>query len=78
MPALAQTKPWTVSLMIEVAAATQDAHRLPLDERLVRERVVGIDGHEPVLGLRHDLLGDDDDVAVGERGVVAGLRGRRR
>ena len=55
----------------EVAAAAQDAHRLLLDERLVGERVVGVDGHQAVLGLRHDLLGDDHDVAVGELGVVA-------
>ena len=35
------------------------------------EGVVGVDGHQAVLGLRHDLLGDDHDVAVGELGVVA-------
>ncbi len=71
MPALAQTKPWMVSLMMRSPATAQDPHRLLLDEGLVGERVVGVDGHQAVLGLRHDLLGDDDDVAVGEAGVVA-------
>ena len=48
----------------EVAAAAQHAHRLALDERLVAQRIVGIDGFEHALGLRHDLLGDHHDVAV--------------
>ena len=60
----------------QVAAAAQDAHRLALDQRLVAQRIVGVDGHQPVLGLGHDLLGDDHDVAVGQGGV--GRRPRPR
>ena len=75
MPALAHTKPWLVSLMIR----SPRRRRMRTDSRstsgLWRQRVVGIDGHEAVLGLRHDLLGDHDDVAVGERGVGAGSGG---
>ncbi len=50
----------------ELAPSAQHPHRLPLDQRLVRQGIVGIDRHQPVLGLRHDLLGDHDDVAVDE------------
>ena len=59
----------------EVAAAAEDPHRLPLDDRLVRPGVVGVDPLELPLGLGDDLLGHDDDVAVGQRGVVAAGRG---
>ena len=34
--------------------------------------VVGIDAHEPALGLRDDLLGDDEAVAVEQRRVLRG------
>ena len=39
--------------------------------------VVGIELHEPALGLRHDLLRDDEAVAV-ERGACPARRRRRR
>ena len=48
----------------EVAPAPQDPHRLALDERLVAQRIVGVDRHEQAFGLRHDLLRDHEDVAV--------------
>ena len=53
----------------QVAAAAQHPHRLALDDRLVAERVVGVDRFEHALGLRDDLLRHDDDVAVAQRGV---------
>ena len=56
----------------QVAPPAQDPHRLALDERLVAERIVGVDGDEAALGLGHDLLGDDHDVAVGEVGRRVG------
>ena len=38
--------------------------------------VVGVERHQAVLGLRHDLLGDDEAVAVGEgRALGAGRVG---
>ena len=66
MPALAHTNPWLVSVMTRSPRRRRIAHRLLLDQRLVGERVVGVDRHEPVLGLGHDLLGDDHHVAVGQ------------
>src|SRR5690606_6197229 len=45
-----------------------------LDERAPRVEVAGVERHEPVLGLRHDLLRHDHAVAVGERRVLL-LRG---
>ena len=47
----------------QLAPPAQHPHRLPLDQHLVGERVVGVDGLQPPLGLGHDLLGDDHDVA---------------
>ena len=53
----------------EVAAAPEDPHRFVLDDGLVGERVVGVDRHQPALGLRDDLLGHDEHVAVEQRAV---------
>ena len=50
-------------------APPQDPDRLLLDEWLVAHGVVGVDGDQAVLGLGHDLLGDDEDVAV-EKGAL--------
>ena len=61
----------------EVAAPAHDAHRLRLDERAARVEIVGVERHEAALGLRHDLLGDDEAVAVGERRALR-ARPRRR
>src|SRR6185436_3005972 len=58
----------------EVAPSAYDAHRLGLDEPGARLGIVGIEGHEAVLGLRHDLLRDDHAVAI-LQGRVLG-RGR--
>ena len=43
-----------------------------LDQRLVRERIGRVDIDETTLGLRHDLLGDDEAVAVLKVSVVGG------
>ena len=59
----------------EIATAPQDPHRLAGDDVAVAPRVVGIDRHQAALGLRHDLLGHDDDVAVAQRGRRVGRRG---
>ena len=77
MPAFAHTNPCAVSLMTRSPRRRRIAHRLRLDERPPRVAVVGIDRHEPALGLRHDLLGDDEAVAV-ERGACPARRRRRR
>ena len=61
----------------EIAPAPQHAHGLALDDRLVRERVVGIDGHDLTLDLRDDLLRHHQHVVV-ERGEWPGPRSRRR
>ena len=50
----------------EVAPAAQDPHRLGFDDGVVAARVVGVDRDQPALGLRHDLLRDDEDVAVAQ------------
>ena len=74
-PALAQTNPWRVSEIDQVAAPAEDAHRLGLDDAEPVGGVVGIDRHHAAFGLGHDLLGDHDHVAVGEfdaRGDEAG------
>ena len=52
----------------QVAAAAHDADRLLLDDGLVPARVVRVDAGHRALGLRHDLLGDDHDVAVPQVG----------
>ena len=52
----------------EIAAAPHDPHRFLLDELLVRQRVVGVDGDDTAFGLRHDLLRDDEHVAVSHGG----------
>ena len=56
----------------EFAAAAQDANRFRLDQRLVRQRIGRVDIDEATLGLRHDLLGDDEAVAVLKVSVVGG------
>ncbi len=56
----------------EVTAPAQDPYRLGLDERASCGAVVGVDLDQPVLRLRHDLLGDDEAVAVEEGGVLCG------
>ncbi len=56
----------------EFAAAAQDANRFRLDQRLVRQRIGRVNIDETTLGLRHDLLGDDETVAVLKVGVVGG------
>ena len=53
-------------------AAAKDADRLLQDVALVVVDDVGVDGDEPILSLRHDLLGDDDDVAVAQPGFRHG------
>ena len=58
----------------EVTAPAEDADRLLLDQCDLGRRIVGVDGHEPPLGLRHDLLGDDDHVTLAQLGAVGGLR----
>ena len=63
-PAFAHMNPWRVSEMIEFAAAAEHPHRLAPDQCFFGLRVVGIDLDDAALGLRDDLLGDDDDVAV--------------
>ena len=41
---------------------------------LGRDRLLAVDPHDPALGLGHHLGRDDDDVAVGQREVLAGQR----
>ena len=48
----------------EVAAASQDPHRLAFHERLVRQRVVRVDLLHRPFGLGDDLLGHHQHVAV--------------
>ena len=59
----------------QVAAPAQDAHRLVVDQRLVGERVVGIDRDQPALGLGDDLLGHHHHVAGGQVGAELGDQG---
>ena len=63
-PALAHTKPCLVSLMMRSPRRRMIRTDSRLDDRLVAPRVGGVDLGHGALGLRHDLLGDDDDVAV--------------
>ena len=49
----------------QVAAAAQHPDRLRLHQPDAVVGVVGVDLDQPTLGLGHDLLGDDDHVAVG-------------
>ena len=73
-PALAQTKPCSVSAMIEVVAATPDGARLAQDHLDV---VVGL--LDAALGLGDDLLRDDDDVALGQAArALEGVAEQRR
>ena len=60
----------------QVAAAPHDANGLRLHQCLLGSRVVGVDGHDPALGLGDHLLGHDHDVArrPGRRGRPAGHR----
>ena len=90
MPPLAQTKPWCVSVMITPFAmrttrfasrrttSTWRASRSWRRANSVRDRA-GLDGREVddgALGLRHDLLGDDQHVVVAQRVHVGGARQR--
>ena len=50
----------------QIAASTDDANAFLFDERFVRQGIVGVDLDHAVLGLRHDLLGHDEDVAIGQ------------
>ena len=76
-PALAQTKPWRVS----VITRSPRRRRTRTDsDSMMRSRSSGSSGsiaHEPALGLGHDLLGDDDDVAVGGGRRAAAMRAAR-
>ena len=60
MPALAQTKPCLVSLMMRSPRRRRMRTDSCSTSRLWRQRIVGVDRDEPALGLRHDLLGDDE------------------
>ncbi len=46
-----------------------------LDGGQPRGLPVTVDGDQPPLGLRHDLRGDDEDIAVTQRDAVGGERG---
>ena len=61
---MAHTKPCCVSLMTRSPRRRRTRTDSCFDHRLVAQRVVGVDRDQPALGLRHDLLGHDDDVAV--------------
>ncbi len=74
MPAFAHTKPWRVSLMMRSPRRRTMRTDSDSTQRAARVEVVGVERNEAVLGLRHDLLRDDEAVAVGERRV---LRARR-
>ena len=77
-PAEAQTKPCRVSAITEPLAHAHDADGLAQDGlHLARVALVAggsaregrrlelVEPHDAALGLGHDLLGHDDDVAVG-------------
>ena len=51
----------------QVAPPAHDARRFRLDQRAPRVEVVGVERNEPVLGLRHDLLSDDEAIAALQR-----------
>ena len=51
----------------EVATTAQDPRRLGLGEPALRTGIGRVDRDDAALGLRHDLLGDDHDVARLER-----------
>ena len=74
MPAFAHTKPWRVSLMMRSPRRRTMRTDSDSTSSCARVEVVGIERDEPALGLRHDLLRDDEAVAVGERRA---LRARR-
>ena len=81
MPPLAQTNPCGVSVMSTPFVHADDAARLAQDDLDLAGVAVaalgeldrlgaGLDGgqvDDGALGLRHDLLGDDEHVIVGER-----------
>ena len=71
MPALAQTNPWLVSLMMRSPRRRRMRTDSCSTRGLWESGSSGSTANEAVLGLRHDLLGHDHDVAVGELGVVA-------
>ncbi len=53
----------------QLTPAPKDACRFAEDDRLVRQGVFGIDCLQTALGFGDHLLGDDDDIAVGQRDV---------
>ncbi|MEZ5259726.1 MAG: hypothetical protein R2705_23445 [Ilumatobacteraceae bacterium] len=53
----------------EVPSATNDPARLLLDQVLAAAGILRIDRDQSALGLRRDLLGHHEHVAVGERAV---------
>ena len=61
----------------QVAAPAHDADRLRFDEPAPGVAIVGVERDEAALGLRHDLLGDDEAVA-GRREACPGRGPRRR
>ena len=71
-PALAQIEPVARLRDHEVVTAGNHAHRFGGDRGCAI-----LAGHDPALGLRHDLLGDHDDVAVGGA-RLAKRRGEQR
>jgi hypothetical protein len=56
----------------QVAAPAHDPHRLRLDQAAPGVEVVLVEVDHPTLGLRHDLLGDDEAVTVLERRGLCG------
>ena len=65
-PALAQTKPWRVSVMSRSPRRRRTRTDSASTRRDLGRRVVGVDGDQAALGLGDDLLGDHDHVAVGQ------------
>src|SRR5262249_24089564 len=66
----ARTRPGSLSARPPPPAEPPD--RLGPDGRPPRRAVVAVERHQAVLGLRDDLLGDDQAVAVGEGGALGG------
>ena len=77
MPALAHTKPCSVSLMIRSPRRRRTRRDSCSMSAASRVEVVGIERDEAALGLRDDLLRHDDAVAV-ERAVCPARWPRRR
>ncbi len=67
MPAFAHTKPWRVSLMTRSPRRRTMRTDSDSTSAVPCREVVGVERDESVLRLRHDLLRDDEAVAVDER-----------